>query len=162
MAQNVGSTKHSSHAQSARNQERTTTDNQFTKLVAEKIEDGKLSPESISALSQEVTKLQHPRDRAHAKNELRAAIRENPDLSAAERRAAITELNKTMAQSRPGWAASATADVAGATANAAEKSATAKTIGDVADTGAPVTQINPDLNRVKNAPLLLANMPLRA
>lgn len=162
MAQNVGNTRQTGRPQNIPNQGPRAAENQFTTLVAEKIEDGKLAPEAIKTLSDEVTKLQHPRERAHAKNALRAAIREDPDLSPAERRQAITELNKTMAQTRPAWATKETQDVAGSTPNAAEKAAAERTVGDTTETGGTTPLINPELNRVRNAPLLLANMPLRA
>lgn len=162
MAQNVGNNRPAARTQNAPHQAPREANDPFTKLVADKVEDGKLSSESIRALSDEVTKLQHPRDRAHAKNALRAAIRENPDLSPADRRQAISELNQTMARSRPAWATASTQDVAGATPNAAEKAAAERAVGDANPETGVVPMISPELNRVRNAPLLLSNMPLRA
>lgn len=92
----------------------------FRKLLTSKLEDGALSAEEIQGLAEDIGRISHPRQRARQAQALRKAIRDAENLTDAERRDAVAQLNKAMAKRRPAWAKSISGEAASDTVEDAE------------------------------------------
>lgn len=79
-------------------------ENPFTQQVADAVVEGKISDEALKDLAAPLAQVESPKERAQQVNQLREAIRDNPDIAPKDRNQLVRALNQELAKVERSWA----------------------------------------------------------